>query len=74
MMPFVPDDAYISFRYAEHLAQGTGLTFNPGEAPVEAYSNFLWIVLCALVSRVGDLPDLAPKLGIGFGALSILTL
>ena len=74
MMPFVPDDAYISFRYAEHLAQGTGLIFNPGKAPVEAYSNFLWIVLCALVSRVGDLPDLAPKLGIGFGALSILTL
>jgi len=39
------DDAYISFRYARHLAQGEGLVFNPArEVPVEGYSNFLWVL------------------------------
>ena len=40
------DDAFISFRYAENLAQGNGLVFNPGEH-VEGYTNFLWTVLLA---------------------------
>lgn len=38
------DDAFISFRYAESLANGRGLVFNPGER-VEGYSNFLWTIL-----------------------------
>lgn len=38
------DDAFISFRYAENLARGEGLVFNPGER-VEGFSNFLWTVL-----------------------------
>ncbi len=46
---FVCDDAYISFRYAKHLAQGLGLRFNPGEQPpVEGYSNFLWVAGAAV--------------------------
>jgi hypothetical protein len=40
------DDAYISFHYARNLAQGNGLVLNPGE-PVEAYSNFLYVLLLA---------------------------
>ena len=43
---FVSDDAYISFRYAEHLATGRGLEWNPGYR-VEGYTNFLWVVLIA---------------------------
>lgn len=43
---FVQDDAYISFRYARHLAEGRGLVFNVGEQ-VEGYTNFLWTVLLA---------------------------
>ncbi|MGM0574520.1 MAG: hypothetical protein ACQEXJ_02130 [Myxococcota bacterium] len=43
---FVLDDAFISLRYAEHLAEGHGLVWNPGEA-VEGYTNFLWTVLVA---------------------------
>ena len=68
LAPFIPDDSYISFRYAENLANGFGLTFNPGEPPVEAYSNFLWIVLCALVSKLGPLPTLMPVVGLCLGA------
>ena len=44
---FVVDDAFISFRYAEHLAMGHGLVWNPGEH-VEGYTNFLWTLLMTL--------------------------
>ncbi|TDJ79836.1 MAG: hypothetical protein E2O39_00310 [Planctomycetota bacterium] len=51
---FVCDDAYISFRYSRHLAEGHGLVFNLGRAtPVEGYSNFLWVVWLALFERLG---------------------
>src|SRR5262249_6892870 len=49
---WVTDDAYISFRYADHLVRGFGLVFNPGER-VEGYSNFLWTLWCALGLRLG---------------------
>ena len=40
---FVQDDAFISFRYARHAAEGYGLVWNVGER-VEGYTNFLWTV------------------------------
>jgi len=49
---FVQDDAYIVFRYAEHLARGEGLVWNIGER-VEGYSSFLYTVLLALARRLG---------------------
>jgi arabinofuranosyltransferase len=46
---FITDDAFISFRYARNLVLGNGLRFNPGErVPVEGYSNFLWVMVCAV--------------------------
>lgn len=39
------DDAGISFVYARNLAEGYGLVSQPGLPPVEAYSNFLWVLL-----------------------------
>lgn len=45
---FVCDDAYITFRYGRHLAEGFGLTFNPGfSPPVEGTSSLLWALLSA---------------------------
>jgi hypothetical protein len=43
------DDAYLSFRYAQHFAEGHGLVFNldPAEAPVEGYTNFSWTMWLA---------------------------
>ena len=41
------DDAMISMRYAQSLAEGHGLVWNPGEAPVEGYTNFLWTLVMA---------------------------
>ena len=41
------DDAMIAMRYARNLADGFGLRWNPGEAPVEGYTDFLWTVFMA---------------------------
>jgi arabinofuranosyltransferase len=72
--PWMDDDAFISFRYARHLAEGQGLTFNPGER-VEGYTNFLWTLLAACAHRLGaDIPATARALGVAlsFGALPFL--
>ena len=50
---YTSDDAYISYRYARNLSDGLGLVWNPGEH-VEGYSNFLWVVLLALLHLAGD--------------------
>ena len=50
---FVTDDAYISFRYARHLGAGHGLVWNPGEAPVEGFTNLLLVILVAPFTRLG---------------------
>ncbi len=51
---FVADDAFISFRFARNLVLGNGLRYNPGEdPPVEGYSNFLWVLVTALVQWLG---------------------
>ena len=58
------DDAWISFRYAAHLATGDGLVFNPGER-VQGFTNPLYTLLLALGAAVGiDIPRAA--LGVGF--------
>ncbi|MCA9694905.1 MAG: hypothetical protein KC636_35330 [Myxococcales bacterium] len=63
---FLCDDAYISFRYAENLAERGSLEFNPGLTPperVEGYSNLLWVLLLAGGQRLGlSPPTLAPWL------------
>jgi hypothetical protein len=49
------DDAMISMRYARNLAHGLGLVYNAGER-VEGYTNFLWVLVMAVVHVVG-IPD-----------------
>ena len=48
-LELVFDDAFISFRYSKHLANGEGLRFNLGtNPPVEGYSNLLWVLWCTI--------------------------
>src|SRR5687768_4498707 len=73
---FQYDDAYITYRYADHLARGLGLVFNAGER-VEGYSNFLWtVVLAAVIGAGGDPETWAPALGAAamLGALAVTLL
>jgi hypothetical protein len=58
---FLCDDAFITFRYARHLAEGHGLRFNLGADPVEGYSNFLWVIWNALVVRLGADPEIGSR-------------
>lgn len=73
--PFVTDDAYITFRYAERLLAGEGLTFNPGDR-VEGFSNPLWLFLLAGTKYVfgGDIINWARGLGLFFAAGTLLAL
>jgi arabinofuranosyltransferase len=43
------DDAMISMRYAKHLAQGHGLIWNIGQAPVEGFTNLGWTLYMGLL-------------------------
>ena len=68
----VAEDAFISFRFAQHLAAGHGLVWNIGEPPVEGYTNFAWVLLCAWAIRAGyDVVLVSQLVGV---AASIVTL
>lgn len=70
------DDAFISYRYAEHLLEGNGLVWNIGD-PVEGYTNFLYVLALAATARAGvPIPEASHLLGlIGFsGSLLLLLL
>ena len=49
---WLSDDAFITFRYADHLAHGHGLVFNVGER-VEGDTNFLWTLWIAVGRLLG---------------------
>jgi hypothetical protein len=66
---FTADDAFITLRYAQHVADGHGIVWNVGEAPLEGYSNFSFLVLGTIAARVGVAPDLVLK---GAGAAGFL--
>jgi arabinofuranosyltransferase len=66
------DDPYISYRYAENLANGHGLVFNPGEY-VEGYSNFLFTVLLAVLCKAGlNIVDFSRLIGFLSGLATII--
>jgi hypothetical protein len=47
------EDAFILFRYAEHLAAGHGIVFNAGGPQVEGATDFLFLVWLAGLVRIG---------------------
>src|SRR5215510_8913617 len=70
LRPVRLDDAYITFRYARHLAEGFGLgAWNHTGEHVEGYSSLLWTLLLAGTARLGIDVRLASKV---FGALAAL--
>jgi len=71
---FVSDDAYISFRFARNWAEGIGLRYNQlGGPPEEGFSNFLYVVIGALVESLGLSIELwLPLVGFASGSLLLL--
>jgi len=67
----VCDDAFISLRYARNLAFHGAPVYNPGER-VEGYSSPLWMVLSAVVLRLGVEPRAALALLGALGGLALM--
>ena len=65
------DDAMISMRYAKHLAQGHGLTWNIGQPPVEGFTNLGWTLYLALLHL---LPIPASKISLAVMLTSLVIL
>jgi len=70
--PHTVDDAFITFRYAQNLAEGLGPVYNPGER-VEGYSSPIWMLGSAIAIAVGADPVVASKWAglLAAGALSV---
>src|SRR4029450_6903319 len=65
------DDAFITFRYARHLAEGYGLgAWNRTGEHVEGYSSLLWTLLLAGAAWLGVDVRIAAKV---FGTAAALT-
>ncbi len=72
-LPYGIDDLFISLTYARNLAEGRGLVFQEGAAPVEGYSNFLWVILLAPLALLDVDLYLASKiLAVVLGGLCII--
>lgn len=60
------DDTWIHFQFARNLAEGRGLSYNPGELTAGATSP-LWVVMLALAYRAsGEFVWTAKALGVAF--------
>ncbi len=66
------DDAWISARYADHLAHGWGLTYSVDSPPVEGFTNLVWVVALAVGLGLGAPPNaLLTFGGLFFGVLCL---
>jgi hypothetical protein len=50
------DDAYITFRFAQHLAEGQGLIWNIGGERVEGFTSLLHVLLLSAGIKIGINP------------------
>jgi hypothetical protein len=71
---YTMDDAFMTYRYAEHLATGRGLVFNAGETPrSEGITSPLWAGLLAIGHLLGaDARLLSKVLGVLCAVLTCL--
>ncbi|HVW24092.1 MAG TPA: hypothetical protein VHC69_01910 [Polyangiaceae bacterium] len=62
--PFTVDDSGIVYAYAKHIASGQGPRAVVGGPIVEGYSDFLWVMVLAVATKLGfDTPSIAKVIG-----------
>jgi hypothetical protein len=67
------EDAAMLLRYSEHLARGYGIVWNVGEPPVDGATDFLFMVLVAVLRAAGlPLEDAARGLGMAAHLATVL--
>lgn len=64
------DDAMVSMRYAQNFANGAGLLWNPGDPPVEGYTNLLWTLWMAVLHWLA--PEALVSLAVMLSGLGLL--
>lgn len=67
------DDAMISMRYARNIASGLGPVWNPGDAPIEGFTNPLWTLWMAALHATG-LPESKVSLAVMVSGACLLML
>lgn len=68
------EDSYIIFRYADNLASGHGLAWNPGGPAEQGMTGLLWTLLLGGMGALVDLPmpELAAWVGLTCAALGLI--
>ena len=67
------DDAFIYLRYVKNISNGFGLSWNPGETPVEGFTSLVYLLLLAIADKSSIEPmKLMPYIGIGSCLLTLL--
>src|ERR1700733_13778044 len=69
---FFHDDAYITLRYAKHLAAGGGPAWNMHDVSVEGFSSPLHLLLLTACLRLGLAAEISAR-AIGLTAHVLLT-
>jgi hypothetical protein len=73
MSNIIDEDAFIYFRCAENILQGSGYVFNQGGEKIEACSSATWLLLLVLFRWLGFNIIIAAKiLGIILGVVSLV--
>ena len=70
---YIFDDALISMRYAWNLAHGHGLLWNPGEPPVQGYTNMLMTLFMTIPNFLFSKPGATLALQLSGFAFQIMT-
>jgi len=69
---YIPDDTFITLRYARNAVRGEGLVWNAGER-VEGYTNFLWLLIVAAAGKIGaPMPGAARAMSLFFSLATLV--
>lgn len=65
------DDAYITYRYAQNLADGAGFVYNTGERVLGTTTPLLTLMLAAVARTGVSIPHASAGIGIASAALAL---